>query len=197
MVMRKLVSSSIQVIVIAVVMSACSDNANNDVPLPTLAQLPTAASASSVPQPTAIAPSQIPSDVPSASLTPDSGVLDLFATLTTATPPFTLDSQPMLFPTLIAGTEITLQGRLTISEDNQVILRDDSGNTLKVIVDDFIAQLANNQVAQVTGTIEEVAGIQVIRSSAVKVIEAQGGAPTIEFALPPNGSETPLPPGAS
>ncbi len=148
------------------VLSACSGTPAEDEPLPTLAQLPTitpnvnpVATVTAVPS-ASIPPQNTPAPITPTDITPNPIVLPgpLSPTETaTSINDLGLDTFPDI---LEVGTQITLKGTLTSTDTSSgfAILTNEKGQTVNLIVDPFTAMTANNQVVQITGTIEKQAG---------------------------------------
>ncbi len=147
-------------------LTACSGTPVADEPLPTLAQLPTVTpianpvtAVTTIPStsitPKNTAPTTTPTDI-----TPNPVVLPGSLSPTQTAPSVNdvgLDSFPEF---LEVGTKVTLKGTLTSSDTSSgvAILTNDKGQTVNLIVDEFTAMTANNQVVQITGTVEKQAG---------------------------------------
>ncbi len=145
-------------------LAACSGTPTDEA-LPTLAQLPTLAPSATVTpeQPsstnTAIEPKSTAPTIPIATQVPATVVPSTLAPMATATPSGELDLST--FPKILeVGQKITLQGTLTTKDPKSgaAILTSETGQTVNLLVDEFTAMTANDQIVQITGQVEQQAG---------------------------------------
>jgi hypothetical protein len=147
------------VVILGSILAACSGAPQPDEVLPTLAQLPTVTpigTATSVPTETLIIPKNT-AQVESTDITPNPIILPgtLMPTATTASTDAVGVNE---FPAeLEVGAKITLQGTLVSQDTNSgvAVLTNDKGQTVNLLVDPFTAMTANNQVVEISGTVEQ------------------------------------------
>ncbi len=170
---------SIVILLFCGTLTACSGTPVEDEPLPTLAQLPTLTpvvnsitTVTEVPN-TPLVPKDTAPAAPS-EITPNPIVLpgSLSPTETaTSVNDLGLDTFPEI---LEVGTQVTLKGTLTSAdtESGVAILTNDKGQTVNLLVDPFTAMTANNQVVQITGTVETQTGnaANAVRVSEISMI---------------------------
>lgn len=201
--MRRLHNVRLLLVLILMFMAGCGGVPQSDDPLPTLAQLPTLPP-SPLPATLAASPTEVPpvpSTIPTLPTTreavrrPTSGPtpeLPLALQGATATLPFNLDMD--VFPQLKVGDAVTLQGRLSVKGD-EATLTDSEGNSIIVLVDPFVAQVANGEMVMITGEVIEQGGKQAVQMTAITVLgevtSEVGGVP----GMPPlpTGGVPPLP----
>jgi len=152
------------IVLLCGILTACSGTPVADEPLPTLAQLPTvtpaANSVTTVPgSPTPLTPKNT-APVESTQITPNPIVLP-GSLSPTETATSVNDLELETFPDILeVGTQVTLKGTLTTTDTNSGVatLTNDKGQTINLIVDPFTAMTANNQLVQITGTVEKQTG---------------------------------------
>ncbi len=160
------------ILVLCGALTACSGTPTDDEPLPTLAHLPTVTPVinpltvipSSLIAPKTTDPAAETATTPNPIVLPNPLSVDVTAT---SVGDFGLDTFPEV---LEVGAQVTLQGTLTSTDTNSgvAILTNSKGQTVNLLVDPFTAMSANNQVVQVTGTVEKQTGIV---ANAVRVSE--------------------------
>lgn len=152
------------VLLLCGVLTACSGTPVTDEPLPTLAQLPTITPTTNlgnvVPgSPTPITPLNATPPAPT-EITPNPIVLPGSLSPTQTSAPVNdlgLDTFPEV---LEVGTQITLKGLFSSTDTKSgiAILTNSKGQTVNLLVDEFTAMTANNQVVQISGTVEKQPG---------------------------------------
>lgn len=177
-------------------LAACGGEPQSNDTLPTLAQLPTSAA----PPVTAAAnppeAQSTPIIIPTLLATPEpvrrstsspTSELPLELQGATATLPFNVELD--VFPPLAIGDNVTLQGRLTVKGD-EATLTDSQGTSIIVLIDPFVADVANGQMVNISGQVIEQGGKQAVQMSAITVLpaatpEADGVPPVPTEGVPP------------
>ncbi|MBI1278936.1 MAG: hypothetical protein GC179_12480 [Anaerolineaceae bacterium] len=177
--------TGIFILLLCGILAACTGTPADDEPLPTLAHLPTL-TPNNNPTVTAVPDAgTTPNDSSPAAptdITPNPIVLPgaLPPTMTaTSVNDLGLDTFPDV---LEVGTQITLKGTLTTTDTNSgtAILTNDIGQTVNLLVDPFTAMTANNQLVQITGTVEKQAGsvTNAVRVSEINMINGSSALAT-------------------
>lgn len=172
-------------IVFCGLLAACSGTPTDEA-LPTLAQLPTIAATVTPVQPnstnTAIEPKSTANSIPPTATQAPATVV---ASTSIPTETATLSGEVDLgdFPkTLEVGQQITLQGTLTTKDPKSgaAILTSEKGQTINLLVDEFTALTANNQVVQITGEVETAAdgSGNAIRVSEIRMVNGSSAIAT-------------------
>lgn len=205
--MRRLMSG---VLVLNVLLLAACGGTPADETLPTLAQLPTqpppattAPAVNSSSSESVVTPDSAPTVLvtrPSVADATNSGTPQLPESLQgmmTATLPFEVDMD--VFPPMAVGDLVTLRGLLTV-EDGVSIMTDTEGNRVTVLVDPFVADVANGQMIEIRGSVIAQDDGQAVQMTAITVLpEATpelGGVPPLPTeGVPPLPTEgvPPLP----
>lgn len=175
--MQKLTLARWFIIATITILAACSGSPPTNDILPTRAQLPTTTPGLSIP------PTASP-NTPILTLDIETTAEILESPATSTSLPIPPADQPIVFPTLVVGMHLTLQGHLTVTKDQQRLLTDDVGQSIVVIMDDFAAQTANGKVVQISGTVKEQAGIMVVQIIGIAIIDETPPAPINTFPTP-------------
>ena len=170
---------SISVLVLitcGLLLSACSPA--DDTVIPTLAQLPTITPA--------VAPQTGSATNPPSAAESTATPLPLVLPPTIeVTPLASVDSNADLeiFPdTLTVGTQITLQGTFSATDLNNgvAVLTSTKQQTIILQVDPFTAQVAQNQVVQITGDVVQQPGdpTKLVRVTDIRIVNGGAAVPT-------------------
>lgn len=151
----------IVMIVFCGLLAACSGTPTDEA-LPTLAQLPTTAPSATVTsvQPsstnTAIEPKSTANTLPPTATQAASTVVPSTAIPSETSTPSSNGELGNFPKTLEVGQTLSLQGTLTTKDPKSgvAILTSEQGQTVNLLVDEFTALTANNQVVQITGQVE-------------------------------------------
>ncbi len=182
--------------------TACSGGTPANDVLPTLAHLPTALPTATIIPATATMAitATVFTDVPT-----KRPVWIVLATGTSADVTFAPDeptatllpvpdsSQPSILPTLVIREDTTLQGQMTIIDDNHALLTDSEGNTALVLIDPFAAQIGANELVQIRGTIKTEADKLVLRMTEIKILTGATAEPSSTDEVPPPTGAIPSP----
>jgi hypothetical protein len=200
--MRRLTLIRLTLISTLLLLAACGGAPQSNDTLPTLAQLPTSAPPPATAAANPPEAQSTPIIIPTLLATPEpvrrstsspTSELPLELQGATATLPFNVELD--VFPALAVGDNVTLQGRLDVKTDGATLI-DSKGTSIVVLIDPFVADVANGQVVNITGQVIEQGGKQVVQMTAITVLPQvtpeAGEVPPI-----PTEGVPPLPTGGS